>query len=83
MTTRTRRTQQQGISLLPGAFRWVWLALATTAAGALPAAAAPVTITPTTIVLGADHMTALVTITNESDGPTRFETGMNVWRQDF
>lgn len=48
---------------------------------ALPAAAAPVSITPTTIVLGPGRTTALVSITNESDGPTRFETSVNVWEE--
>jgi fimbrial chaperone protein len=43
--------------------------------------AAPVSITPTTIVLGPGHTTALVSITNESDGPTRFETSVNIWTE--
>lgn len=46
-----------------------------------PAAAAPVSITPTTIVLGPGRTTALVSITNESDGPTRFETSVNIWSE--
>lgn len=45
------------------------------------ARAAPVSITPTTIVLGPGRTTALVSITNESDGPTRFETSVNVWSE--
>ena len=49
--------------------------------GAAPALAAPVSITPTTIVLGPGRTTALVSITNESNGPTRFETNVNLWAE--
>lgn len=48
---------------------------------ALPATAAPVSITPTTVALGPGRTTALVSITNESDGPTRFETSVNQWSE--
>ncbi len=57
------------------------LLFAAMVACAAPAVAAPVTITPTTIALSPEHMTALVTLTNESDGPARFETSLHAWRQ--
>lgn len=43
------------------------------------AMAAPVTVTPTTIVLGAQQTSALVTLTNEGDTPTRYEANVNTW----
>ena len=41
--------------------------------------AAPVTVTPTTIVLGPNQSSALVTLTNEGDTPTRYEANVNTW----
>ncbi|MHB1205146.1 MAG: fimbrial biogenesis chaperone [Rhodospirillaceae bacterium] len=67
--------REQSLSL------FVWLALGLIALVPARAAAAPVSITPTTIVLGPGHTTALVSITNESDGPTRFETSVNAWSE--
>lgn len=67
--------REQSLSL------FVWLALGLVALVPAQAAAAPVSITPTTIVLGPGHTTALVSITNESDAPTRFETSVNAWTE--
>ncbi len=44
--------------------------------------ASPVTVTPTTVVLGPNQTTALITLTNESDDPTRFEAAANVWSEN-
>lgn len=43
--------------------------------------AGPVTVTPTTVVLGANQTTALVTLTNEGDMPSRFEATLNAWTE--
>jgi fimbrial chaperone protein len=43
--------------------------------------AGPVSVTPTTIVLEPGQTTALLTITNEGDTPTRFETALNAWSE--
>ncbi len=43
------------------------------------ASAAPVTVTPTTIMLGPNQSSALVTLTNEGDTPTRYEATVNTW----
>lgn len=47
--------------------------------GVNTAMAAPVTVTPTTIVLGPNQTSALVTLTNEGDTPTRYEANVNTW----
>jgi fimbrial chaperone protein len=44
-------------------------------------AVAAVSITPTTILLGPGHPTALVSLTNDSDDATRFETSVNTWAE--
>ena len=44
-------------------------------------AAAAVSVTPTTIILGPGHTTALISLTNESDEATRFETSVNAWSE--
>lgn len=50
--------------------------------GAGAASAAPVTVTPTTIVLGPDQSSALVTLTNEGDTSTRYEATINAWTEN-
>jgi fimbrial chaperone protein len=54
------------------------LVLAFFAGGAF---AGPVSVTPTTIVLEPGQTTALLTITNEGDTSTRFETALNLWSE--
>src|SRR3954466_206003 len=48
---------------------------------AVPAAAAPVSVTPTMVALAPGHATALITLTNEGDEPARFETSVNAWAE--
>jgi fimbrial chaperone protein len=57
----------------------IFCTMAVLLAMAQGAFAAPVTVTPTTVMLGPTQSSQLITLTNEGDTPTRYEANVSAW----